>query len=452
MRSRHLPLRQDCDVRLNQARRGLPITALRLVHRDCGAGWSSTTERGRILALSLLLLILATRSLSQVAASDNHSKAGHWVGTWASSPQLGAPADEPPPPGFADTSLRQIVHVSIGGAKLRVRFSNAFGKTPLTITSAHVAEAAGGGAIQAGSDKPLTFSERSSITIPPGALIYSDAVDFELAPLSDLAVTIYLKDSPAGLTVHSGSRATSYFSPGDAVSAVLLPSPQTADHWYFLNGVDVESRGSSAAVAVLGDSITDGKNSTTNGNGRWPDELARRFHANKPTTNVGVLNAGIGGNRLLQDGLGPNALARLDRDVLAQAGVRWLVVLEGVNDIGTCKDTCDIESVADEIITAYQQIILRAHSHDVRVYGATITPFGGSFYSTPQAEHARQTVNRWICTSGRFDAVIDFDAVTRDSNNPSQLSAHADSGDHLHPADAGYKIMADSINLKLFTK
>jgi lysophospholipase L1-like esterase len=236
------------------------------------------------------------------------------------------------------------------------------------------------------------------------------------------------------------------------VSAPELPSAQTVDHWYFLNGVDVLTRNSSAAVVVLGDSITDGRGSTTNGNGRWPDELARRLHGNKHTANVGVLNEGIGGNRLLRDGLGPNALARLDRDVLSQTGVRWLVVFEGVNDIGTCTGTCDLDSTTKDIIAAYQQIILRAHSHSMRVYGATITPFAGHSYSAPEAERARQTVNQWIRTTGHFDAVIDFDAVTRDPNNPSQLSARADSGDRLHPADAGYKIMADSINLKLFAK
>ena len=376
--------------------------------------------------------------------------ASHWVGTWASSPQLADLTEQPPPPGFVDCTLRQVVHVSIGGAKIRVRFSNAFGKTALTITSAHVAKAAGAGAIQTESDKPLTFDGQPSATIPAGALVYSDAVDFELAPLSDLAVTIYLKSPPVGVTAHNGSRATSYFTAGDAVSAAVLPSAQTVEHWYFLNGVDVARRDSSAAVVVLGDSITDGRNSTTNGNGRWPDELARRLHANKHTSSVGVLNEGIGGNRLLRDGLGPNALARFDRDVLTQTGVRWLVVLEGVNDIGTCKDTCDMESMARDIIGTYQQIVVRAHSQNIRVYGATITPFGASFYATPEAERARQTVNSWIRSSGSFDAVIGFDAVTRNPSNPSNLSVASDSGDHLHPADAGYKAMGDAIDLKLF--
>jgi lysophospholipase L1-like esterase len=396
----------------------------------------------------LTLTFLPPPSLG--APSSNNKKSNHWVGSWASSPQLADSTEQYPAPGFVDCTLRQIVHVSIGGETIRVRFSNAFGKTALTIASVHVAKAAANGSIQPTSDKPLTFDERSSVTIPAGALVYSDPINFDLAPLSDLAVTIFVKDPPDGITAHSGSRTTSYFTAGEAVSATILPSAQSIDHWYFLNGVDVESRDASAAVAVLGDSITDGRNSTTNGNGRWPDELARRLHANKHTRGVGVLNQGIGGNRLLRDGRGTNAQARFDRDILAQTGVRWLMVFEGVNDIGTCRDGCDMESLAKEIIGAYQQIILRAHSQNVRVYGVTITAFGGSAYATPQAEQARQTVNNWIRTSGRFDAVIDFDAVTRDPNDPSKLSQQSDSGDHLHPADTGYKGMGDSIDLKLF--
>lgn len=406
------------------------------------------TSAGVAWLLPVALVSISVRS----ASSANLGKAEHWVGTWACSPQLADASSEPPPPGLADVTLRQIVHVSIGGPRIRVRFSNAFGKSALTISSAHVAKAAGGSAIKAGTDRTLTFDEESSVRIPSGALMYSDPLDFDLSPVSDLAVTIHLKNAPDGVTTHSGSRATSYFTSGDAVSVLELVSAETADHWYFLNGVDVSSPASSVAVAILGDSITDGKNSTTNGNGRWPDDLARRLHANKRTANVGVLNEGIGGNRLLRDGLGPNALSRLDRDALAQTSVRWLVVFEGVNDLGTCKGACDLDSTAKDIIAAYRQIIVRAHTQSMRVYAATITPFGGSFYATPEAERARQAVNRWIRTSGWFDAVIDFDAVTRDPNNPSSLSPETDSGDHLHPADAGYKIMADSIDLKLFTK
>lgn len=401
--------------------------------------------------VSLVVLVCISPPNPWVA-SANDEKGEHWVGTWACSPQLSDPASEPPSPGFSDGTLRQIVHISVGGTKIRVRFSNAFGRTALTIASAHVAKSAGDGTIQTGTDEPLTFAGQSSVTLSPGAQMYSDPLEFELPALSDLAVTTQLRGVPDGITTHAGSRATSYLGAGDAVSAREVSSAQRVDHWYFLDGVDVAARGSAAAVVILGDSITDGKNSTTNGNGRWPDELARRLHASKHTPNVGVLNEGIGGNRLLHDGLGPNALARLDRDVLAQTGVRWLVVFEGVNDIGTCKNPCDLDSIANDIIVAYEQIIFRAHSQNIRVYGATITPFGGSLYSSPQAERARQAVNRWIRTHGRFDAVVDFDVVTRDPQNHSNLSAQMDSGDHLHPGDAGYKAMGDAIALKLFAK
>jgi lysophospholipase L1-like esterase len=413
----------------------------------------SPKDSGRryVVAVTVFVLLAATTIQVFGSASRKSERGAHWVGTWASSPQLVDSSSMPPAPGFVDCTLRQVVHLSLGGSQIRVRFSNTFGTSALTISTAHVAKAVENGSIQPGTDRSLAFQGRPSTTIPPGALIYSDPLDFDARPLSDLAVTIHLQEAPEAVTIHSGARATSYLAKGEEVSAVGLPAPQPAEHWYFLNGVDVLAKDSSA-LAVLGDSITDGKNSTTNENRRWTDDLARRLLGNKRTAQVSVLNEGIGGNRLLHDGLGPNGLARLDRDVLAQAGVRWLIVFEGVNDIGTCKEECDPAANAQDIISAYQQIILRAHSKEIRVYGATITPFRRSFYDFPEAERARQTVNHWIRTSGQFDAVIDFDAAMRDPNDPSNLAAGGDSGDHLHPSDAGYKTMADSVNLKLFAK
>lgn len=377
-------------------------------------------------------------------------KSDHWVGTWACSPQLAEPDNLPPAPGFADTTLRQIIHVSMGGAQIRVRFSNAFGKSALTILAAHVATPAGASAINGGTDKQLTFHGQNSVTVPAGALMYSDPLEFDLPALSDLAITIYLHAAPDGVTTHPGSRTTSYLADGNFASAPDLPEAHRVDHWYFLNGVDVTGESSAESLIVLGDSITDGAKSTTNGNDRWTDEMSRRLQAERKA--VGVLNEGIGGNRLLLDHLGPNALARLDRDVLAQTAPHWLIVFEGVNDIGTCTKGCDLDSMSQQIIGAYEQIIARAHSHKIRVYGATITPFGGSFYASPEAEHAREIVNTWIRGAGHFDGVIDFDSITRDPHNPSQLAPEDDSGDHLHPADGGYKQMGDSVDLKLFSK
>ncbi|HTP67796.1 MAG TPA: SGNH/GDSL hydrolase family protein [Dongiaceae bacterium] len=406
----------------------------------------------KIFAVRIGIASIALFAASAPGSSFAAGTTDPWTGTWACSPQLSDSSVSPPTPDLSDTTLRQIVHVSIGGTTLRIRFSNEFGKTPLTITVAHIAKGAKAGAIAPESDRPLSFGKQSSVTIPSGALIYSDPVPFDLAPLSDLAVTIHMKGMPDGVTTHAGSRATSYFTPGDAVTETTLPSQQSIDHWYFLSGVDVLAPKSSSSVAILGDSITDGRGSTTNGNGRWPDNLSLRLQSNKHTRNIGVLNEGIGGNRLLHDGLGPNALSRFDRDVLAQPSIRWLVILEGVNDIGTCKSDCDLDALARDVILAYQQLIVRAHSHHIKVYGATILPFAGAGYSTPRTELARQTINQWIRTSGSFDAVIDLDAATRDPDNIASLISKADSGDHLHPNDAGYKIMADSINLKLFSK
>jgi lysophospholipase L1-like esterase len=404
----------------------------------------------RILAGWILGIILA---ISVVASAS--AKSPHWVGTWASSPLLGDASNAPPAPGFADSTLRQIVHVSLGGKQLRVRFSNAFGATPLTIQVAHVALAAAAGSIRQGSDKALTFNGQPSVTIPAGALMYSDPLDFDLAPLSDLAVTVRLNGVPNEITVHPASHETSYLVAGDSVSSVDMPTAVPIEHWYFLNGVDVLAKNSAAAIVAFGDSITDGSKSTPNGNNRWPDGLARRLQAGNKTKTIAVLNEGIGGNRLVHDRAGPNALARFDRDVLAQSGVRWLIILEGVNDLGTrvsASERNEQAATPGDLIAAYEQIIARAHAHNIRVYGATILPFEGAHYYTPGGEADRQTVNQWIRTSGKFDAVIDLDAATRDPQKPTQFSTTVDSGDHLHPGDAGYKVMSDTIDLKLFAK
>jgi lysophospholipase L1-like esterase len=397
-----------------------------------------------IVFAALAILVLLPNSCE--AQSALPGKGDQWVGTWVSAPQLVEPGNMPPPPGMADTTLRQVVHVTLGGKWIRVKFSNSFGGAPLSIKSAHVALFAGGAAIKPESDKALAFSGQPSITIPVGELVISDPIPFDLAPLSDLVVTIHVIDPTRAITGHPGARCTSYLLAGDHVSDANLPGAATTEHWYYLSGVDVVAKKSARVVAILGDSITDGRNSFENGNGRWPDNLARRLQADRKTRNVAVLNQGIGGNCVIRGGLGPTALSRLDRDIFSQSGVHWLVVFEGINDLGSHF------THAQDLIAAFQQIITKAHAQGLKVYGVTITPCGGSFYYSPQLEADRQAINTWIRTSGQYDAVIDFDAVARDPQNPSHLLASVDGGDHLHPSNEGYKILANSIDLKLFEK
>jgi len=371
----------------------------------------------------------------------------HWVGTWGASPQLTEPRNLPPPPGLSSNTLRQVVRVSLGGKKLRVRFSNAFGDGPLTLAAARMAVSAGDGEIKTETEKTLTFAGQPAVTIPAGEMIFSDPLEFDLAPRSDATVTIFFHETPRNVTGHPGSRATSFLAAGNAVSAAQLPAAAGMQHWYVLTGIDVLAKNSAAVVVAFGDSITDGHGSENDKNNRWPDDLANRLQANVGTRNIAVLNEGIGGNAVLRGGLGPTALSRFDRDVLGQESVRWLIVLEGVNDIGGSRGTNS--TVAQNLMAAFQTLADKAHAKKIRVFGATLTPFGGSFYDSPAHENARQTLNEWIRTSGKFDAVIDFDAALRDPQNPARFLRAADSGDHLHPGVKGYQMMADAIDLKL---
>jgi lysophospholipase L1-like esterase len=425
--------------------------------------------RGRFV-VSLVAVFAAAVGIAvlpaESPAAGTPTAAGQWVNTWTSMPQLTEPGNMPPAPFtqpglvMADTTLRQTVRVTIGGPHLRLRFSNAFGGTALPITAVSVALPAGGqagsSAIEPGTSRPVTFNGRAATVIPVGAQMVSDPLGFRVAPRTILSVTIYLAAGQASnnITSHPGSRTTSHLLAGNHVADTELPGATPTDHWYFLSGIEVFGpRGTSGAV-MLGDSLTDGRGSTTNGNDRWPDQLLDRLQTNHRTKDVAILNQAAGGNRVLNDGLGPNALARLDRDVLAQSGVEWLLVFEGVNDIGTAAATPEAQQqVAADLIAAFEQIITRAHAQGIDVYGATLLPFGGNTsYDDPAGtrDAARQTVNDWIRTSGEFDAVIDFDKAVRDPAVPRQLLPAYDVGDHLHLNPTGYRALADAVPARLF--
>ncbi len=377
--------------------------------------------------------------------------ASNWVGTWAASP-VGSVVNAVQP-GPSNTTYRNIVHTSLGGSAVRVQLTNEFGTEPLTVGAAHVAISAGGGSIQAGSDHALTFNGRPTVEIPAGAFVLSDPVAMQAAPLSDLAVSVYVPEQRIrNMTCHTFGDATNYVLMGDATAAATADNSSPVYAWCFVKGIDVKTDGRAAAIVTFGDSITDGAHATQDANHRWPDVLAARLQADKKTANLGVLNEGIGGNRVLHDGYGPSALARFDRDVIAQSGVKYLIILEGINDIGRLKDPHDPgdKITADDLIFGLTQLVTRAHQHGIKVFGATLTPYLPTGYSSPQGEQVRQSYNQWIRTSGVFDGLIDFDKATQDPAHPETFLPADDSGDHLHPGDAGYKAMGDAIDLSLF--
>jgi lysophospholipase L1-like esterase len=401
--------------------------------------------------LALLLLCLSSLNIRTASAA---APPDHWVGTWAASP---LPAQNTGGQfSTADTTYREIVHVSLGGPIVRIVLSNEFGLAPLTIGEAHIALSAGHGEIDLGSaNAALTFGGRPSVTIPPGAMVVSDPTNLKLPPFADLAVSFFVPaQAIPQVSVHNFADQTSYTVPGNVVSAKTLDSPKEITSWPFLKNVDVKVSGNSASIVTFGDSITDGAHSTPNTNARWPDVLAHRLQADKKTAALSVLNEGIGGNRVLHDTTGPSALARFDRDVIAQPGVKYLILMEAINDIGHAtdpKDPYDVVTAAD-IIFGLGQLAERAHTHGIKVIGATLTPFVGAKYQSPEGQAMHEAVNQWIRTTPQLDGVIDFDKITQDPANPTVFLPADDSGDHLHPGDAGYKTMGESIDLKLFTK
>ncbi|WP_426030707.1 SGNH/GDSL hydrolase family protein [Caulobacter sp. DWP3-1-3b2] len=404
-------------------------------------------------ALAAALLIVSPFA----AGAQPPSTKTHWVGSWAASQQVPEPQNALAPQDLSDATLRQIVRLTAGGRQVRVRLSNVHGTAPLRFTSVHVAKplSVSSPRIDVATDHAATFSGQTEVVVPAGAEYLSDPIDLSVAPLSDLAITVYLPASPERQTSHPGSRATSYVLAGQHVADADLPGAKTVDHWFALSGVDVvgQTRG---AVVILGDSITDGYGVAPNSNLRWPDHLAARLQASAKTRHLSVLNQGIGGNRVLRDGSGPNALARFERDVLSQTGVAYLIVLEGVNDLGVLTRDAPATPEAHAALVrdmtgAYGQMIERARARGIKVIGATILPYAGSAYYHPTAvnEADRQAINAWIRAPGHFDAVIDFDLLMRDPAKPERLNAAYDN-DGLHPSMAGYKTMADAIPLSLF--
>ncbi|HLY63721.1 MAG TPA: SGNH/GDSL hydrolase family protein [Terriglobia bacterium] len=413
------------------------------------------------LVRAILDLILALGLVTGGMAVAQSPRRANWVASWEAAQRLPEPENSLPPDELRNATLRQIVHLSIGGSRLRVHISNAFGTAAMHFTSVHIAMpiSATSARIDPATDKALSFSGNSDATVPAGAEYISDPINYGIASLSDLAVTLHIDAPPARQTGHPLALATSYLVHGNQVSAPDLPNAKKFDHWFHLAAVDVDAPADAACIVALGDSITAGAGGTTNGNTRYTDVLAERFSALPHKKAMGVLNAGISGNHLLTDGPGANALARFDSDVLAQAGVRYLIMLEGTNDLRGLTRNGEVSPTQHtvfihRIISSYEQIVVRSHAHGIKVIGATILPITGTTYlSHGQSNEAdRQAINHWIRTSGRFDAVLDFDEVTRDPDHPERLLPVYDSGDHLHLSPAGYRALAKSIPLSLFTR
>ena len=372
-----------------------------------------------------------------------------WVGTWTTAMQLVEPHNLAPEPGLSGNSIREIVQVSVGGDKIRVKFSNEHGKSPLNIKAVEIAVATSSGSsadIKVGTMKSLKFKGKAGVTIEAGKMVASDAIDFKLRNRENVAITIHYGECDNKIvTGHPGSRTTSYLVEGNGSD---FSKAKKTNHWYTICGIDVVGNKNTSAVAILGNSITDGRGSTTNMQDRWPDNLSRALLDNAKTKDVAMLNLGIGGNCVLRGGLGPTGASRFTRDIMQQEGVKYVIIFEGINDLGSCRNG---EQTANALIEAYKKMIVEAHAKGIKVYGGTITPFKGNKYHTPDHEAARTKVNTWIRTSGAFDAVIDFDKMIRDSANPEALqSKYLYENDWLHPNAEGYKTMGSSIDLKLF--
>jgi lysophospholipase L1-like esterase len=421
-------------------------------------------RRLRCLGLipTLVPLLIGHSAIAQTGAASER-----WVPTWTTAlrqapPVALGPVGQPVPAaqqalnGFNKQTIRMVVPVSIGGRRVRVQFSNAHGATPLAIGAAHLALHAKESAIAPGSDRALLFGGNAGFVLAPGATAVSDPVDLEVPALSELAISVYVPGATSAPTYHAQGLHTTYISKqGDFTGQPELEDTVTTQSWYWLSTVYVLAPANASAVVAFGDSITDGTRSTPDTNNSWPSRLAQRLLGNPATATVAVVNQGVGGNRILRDVTGVNALGRFDEDVLSQPGVAWVILLEGINDIGRgtgpAADPAD-SVVAEDLIAAIRQFVEQSHLHGIRVMGGTMTPYSGANYYSEKGEAIRETVNQWILQKGSFDAVVDFNAAVRDPEHPLQFRPDFDSGDHLHPNDAGYRAMADAVDIATFAR
>ncbi|RDS80354.1 SGNH/GDSL hydrolase family protein [Dyella psychrodurans] len=399
-----------------------------------------------MLKRSVFGVLLCVLSVGTCAASTDE----HWVTAWGAAPDAFGPA-------LKAQTVREVIRTSIGGSAVRIRLSNLYGQRPVMIGPVHIALRVHESAIQPGGDHVVTFNGKQTVTVAEGGSVLSDPIAMQVTPMQDIAISLYVPKGRGPSTIHANGLATAYVTEnGDATSAETLGNSEVSANRFFLTEVDVDAGESARAVVAFGDSITDGIMSTPNANHRWPDVFAERLQADPKLSSIAVVNSGISGNRILHDGGGPSALSRFDRDALDKPGVHWIVLLEGINDIGASgqPSTPEDNVSAQQIIDGMKTLISKAHAKGIKIFGATLTPFGGAGwpYHTAAGEEKRQAVNAWIRTSGAFDAVIDFDKVVRDPAHPDRFLPEFDSGDHLHPGDAGYRAMADSIDLSLFAK
>ncbi len=397
-----------------------------------------------------------------LAAFAANAQSPNWVGSWGASPQPPSPGGGPFPgtPSFNDQTVRQIVRLSVGGERVRLRLSNEYGTKAITIGAARVALADGADRLQAGTERAVTFDGKASAVIAAGAPLLSDPIDLTVKDLATLSVSVYLQGETGPCTCHGTGMQDAYISAkGDFTKGTFAPA-QTTQMRAFLSGVEVLAA-KAQAIVVFGDSISGGGGSTGGANRRWPDLLAERLSARGGGTHFGIVNHGISGNQVLSDGAGVSALARFDRDVLSVPGVSHVIVFEGVNDLGlgygklegplaTIMPKPAITPTRDSMVAAYRQLIARAHAKGLKIYGATIAPYEGAAYYSADGDAVRQAINTWIRTSKEFDAVLDFDAAFRDPAHAGRMKEEYQAGDHLHGSDTGYKVVAASVDLALF--